>query len=256
MTKPLAIFDIETIPSAKALAMEPPEEWLVKGVRENYKPETVEAHRAKQRAGWAAEIAEQAALDWRLGSIVAIGHWIPDAEPWIGLVSPSRPRPHLGLITGGVVVDICSYPTEQNLLQAAWTVLRQTRKLVGFGIQRFDIPWLLGRSGALGVPATRPIDNRRYNGGDVFDWADLLASYDWSAAKGWTLARYAEWFELEDRPWGSGADIRGWVEAGDLESVARHLVSDLRTTAALHARFAPAFFSPTAHPLPAFEEVS
>lgn len=219
MNRPIVVLDLETGPTDAALAMEPDESWLSNGIRDNFKPETVEKYRADNLAKWPAEISRRASLDWRLGRIIALGVQYSEGEAMV-----------------------FQDDDEGVLLGAAWEALaRLGGSMVGFNIRNFDLPWLWGRTGALGLQASRGIDARKYGGGEVIDWADILTSYGAFSMSGWSLARYAEWFGLSAKPCGTGADVAQWYAEGLKGKVAEHLAADLAMTWELHHRFAPSF---------------
>lgn len=219
MPRPIVVFDLETVAGDAALAMQPDESWLMKDVRDNFKPETVEKYRVDNAAKWPDEIGKRAALDWRLGRIVAAG------TKW-----------------RGEDVQVCVNADERALVSWIWERLGDVRPaLVGFNIRNFDMPWLWGRTGALGLQAGSGFDARKYGGGDVIDWSDILSNYGSFEMRGWSLSRYAEWFELGIEPHGTGADVAQWWAEGKHEEIAKHLTRDLEMTWGLHHRFAPSF---------------
>ena len=224
MTGPIVVLDIETTATDAALALEPDESWLTAGIRDNFKPETVEKYRADNLAKWPAELARRASLDWRLGRIVAVGIRLYDAEQFC----------------------ICDAMEETALLEAAWGILAPIKgPLVGFNIRNFDLPWLLGRTAANSLKAQRSWDARRYGGGNVIDWMDILSNYGSFSGSGWSLSRYAEWFQLGE-PYGAGADVAGWWANQQYEEIQKHCMADLEITYAMHQQFAPAFLPRTA----------
>lgn len=212
--------DLETVPTDAALAMAPDEEYLLRGVASNWKPETVEAHREKRRLLWPSEIAKMAALDWRLGRIAAIGLAVDDAP-----------------------VYLLDAADEGLLLTAFWRTMENqpAHRIVGFRVRTFDLPYLLGRTGVLGLRATRTFDLRKY-GGPVIDWAELLGEN--LTQTGWTLGRYAEHFALPEQTYGKGEDVFPWWLAGNMASIRQHLEQDVKVVRALHQRFAPAWGLP------------
>lgn len=219
------IFDIETCPTPRALAMPPDEAWLTPPATYT-KADTIAAYRAKQEESWPAERARRASLDPRLGRICAIGtasHGNPYIRAWI---APDE--------------------TEERTALAEWweyiAINGREVQLVGFACNGFDLPWILMRSALLRVPAPRRISVNRYDPSrtDCLDWADLLSNFGGLSSKGWTLDRYADWFGLPHTI-GTGADVAAWVEAGEWGKVAEHLEADLRTTRALDALLRPVY---------------
>lgn len=202
------VVDLETVPTAVALATAPPEEWLTKGIRDNFKPETAEKYRAENEASWAAEIARRASLDWRLGKVCAAGFTTAD---------------HLFIGKGD---------DERQILTDLWAHLAAYPKnvLVGFNLRGFDWPWLMGRSAVLGVEPSVRISESRYANRQMVDWMDILSNFGGFSLNGWTLERYAELFDLPHRPVGQGSEVFGWYQAQNWTAIGQHLEADLRTT--------------------------
>lgn len=257
--RPFICFDIETAPSPRALALPPNEEFLGRGIRENFKPETVQSYRERNAEEWPDEIAKRGALDWRMGTIVAAGtaqtgivSGVPEVQVILQVAVPPEDdtlelahkfltlNAELGL--EGARVSAVAVPGERSLLQRTWGRLDPGHpQLSGFYIRTFDLPWLLGRTAAQGLLPPRRFSSSRYVHEDVADWADILAWYDAFPRTGWTLTDYADWFDLRYKPWGEGSQIPGWLEDRDYLSIAKHLAFDLLTSHALHERFAPVY---------------
>lgn len=266
LSRPCFVFDLETAPTTEALQLRPDEDYLNRGIREDFKPETVAKYQQRNASEWPREIEKRASLDWRLGQIVAGGtaQLSPEHEGVLVrlAISVGDPEYYIGPAAlqtrlaealeregvRGVHISPAVCRGEEVLLEALWNLLRLDSNMPlslcgGFNIRNFDLPWLLGRSAARGVPPTRRFNPSRYSNSDVVDWAELLAWQGAFPTKGWALEQYAEWFKLPHRPWGSGAEVpRLWFE-GDLTSVATHLMFDLLTTLDLHLRFAPAYLA-------------
>ncbi len=187
------------------------------------------------------------ALDWRLGRIVAAGTARPriTAEGErieLRIVLASDQAPGMSDVPDGVLAVVVPAPDENQLLRRLWLSMpSQVEVLSGFSSRTFDWPWLLGRSAVHGIVPCRRFHLHRYQHWEFVDWADVLAHYDAFPRKGWTLAQYARRFGLRYEPWGEGRQVPEWLEAGDWQSIARHLMYDLLTLYALHQRFAPAF---------------
>jgi len=69
---------------------------------------------------------------------------------------------------------------EEATLQRLWLRLADSNAypLVGYNILGFDLPRLLWRSAMLGLRPARPLDLRRYGGGDALDLMLLLKNFD------------------------------------------------------------------------------
>lgn len=222
MSIPLVI-DIETSPTDRALEMPCPEDWLTRGIKDNFKPDTIERYRAENLASWPEEVTRRASLDWRLGRIVAIGMLAPsvNTEPTI----------------------LCS-PSEGSILATFWRAIERVPpdSLVGFNIAGFDWPWILGRSAALRILPTRKFSYNKWSPerSEIIDWQDILCNHGSFASKGWSLGEYAKAFGLPETV-GEGKDVPEWFRTGRLEKIEEHLAGDLRTTAALDQLFRPVF---------------
>lgn len=257
------ILDLETGPHPDTLALEPDEEWLQSGVRDNFKSETAQRYREENRAAWPAERIRLGSLDWRLGQIIAGGTmgvevgaptvriWIlkppaPIAVTAIGWGVPEERQDQVSdafpdlMLLGAVMED------EADILMGLRHQLAggTERPVVGFGLRNFDLPWLLGR-GAVNRVGRMPVAaGSRYDlspRAPSVDWQDVLHWYGALPSAGWTLARYAQHFALPVQPWGEG--VRCWEhwKVGDVGYVGGHLLMDLLTTACLHHRFAHTF---------------
>lgn len=237
--RPWVVFDLETVPSTKGLALEPSEEHLNRGIRSSFKKATVEEYRKKNAAEWADRIREKASIDWRLGQVIAGG----TAERREGVEAPVVNVWILGTAPQVAGVFTWGADTEEELVEQLWGQMDdEMADVVGFGARRFDLPWLIGRSAAAGIAPTRRFNLARYRtDAGVVDWEDVLSFHGSFETTGWSLAQYAQFFELAHRPIGDGSQVPEKWAAGDADWVVRHLASDLLTLLALHERFAAHF---------------
>lgn len=211
------VMDLETGPGLGPIPPAP-EEFLQSGIRDNWRPETVDEYRAKNSARWPTEYAKKASLDWRLGRVVAIG------------------------FCDGNETYTDAHPTDEHrLVTNAWKALADfSGPLVGFNIKGFDIPWLVGRSLVLGITPSRYLSNiPPWKTESVLDLMDLLNGKDRVSGRG--LEDYAKLLQLPHQPIGSGADVAGWLEKGQMDKVTEHLEADLWTTWDLYQRCRKAF---------------
>lgn len=224
--KPLGmVFDIETIPTFETLDMAPPEEFLVRGARSNYKPETLEKHKAAQAANWPDERVKMGSLDWRYGQILTIGVGYWDS--------------------GDRVVEVLGdgEPNEREVLRWFWehVALHPQRHQVGFCCRDFDCPWILFRSAVNGITPARIWQTGRYtyNGPrvDLVDLADVLGWFGKFDRTGWTLDQYCEHFGTEHRPIGKGADVFAQWQAGEYGKIFDHQLNDIYATMDLYELF-------------------
>jgi hypothetical protein len=234
--------NLETMYSQAALGLEIPDDELNAGVTSQWKdPDKIRGQQASNRKKWGETVKKIASLDWRLGQIVAIGC----------IAVPT-------IYTDKAETKVWLDMPEAELLKAFWQYVGQFRKplswteiglgniyqdeeamacVAGFNIRNFDLPWLYGRSAVLGVKPSRVWQESRYSHHRIVDWADILSNYDPSRGRGWTLERYATWFQLPVERFGKGEQVPGWVEAGDWPSVERHLRSGLEAVRLLGEKF-------------------
>lgn len=199
------ILDIETGPAPESVLQEFEPEFSAPA---NYKdPEKIEAAISKQREEW----RNRAALSPITGRVLAIGFGGADLGETI--------------FEGG---------SEADLLNAAWPlILDETCRIIGFCSNRFDIPFLLKRSWALGIPV--PLDELfrgRYLRDRFVDLADVWQCG--SRDEHISLDRLARLLGCGGKT-GSGADFARLL-ASDREAALEYLRQDLRLTEAVAAR--------------------
>jgi len=213
----MIIIDIET--AGQAELPDPPEAFLHKGIAASFKPETRDKYIKQNIEDWKT----RAALDWRLGQIVAVGCISPGTDPIAIVAGKSSPS------------------TEADLLKAFWQ-WTTGMEIVGFNIRTFDLPYLIARSVVNGVhmPQTKKVSLAKYHMNfGVIDLADALRFWDAFGMTGWTLGFYAEVFGLEHRPAGDSAAIPEAWRQGEYDLVQEHLELDLLTTRDLYLKFKP-----------------
>lgn len=211
------VLDIETGPSMGACPPVP-DDWLNKGIRESFKDDTIVRYQDANRSTWPSEWMRRSSLDWRGGRIVAVG-FCDGVETY----------------TDADATD------EHRLVTNAWKALADfSGPLVGFNIKGFDIPWLVGRSLVLGITPSRYLSNiPPWKTEAVLDLMDLLNGKDRVSGRG--LDDYAKLLQLPHQPIGSGADVAGWLEKGQMDKIYDHLQADLWTTWDLYQRCRKAF---------------
>ena len=121
---------------------------------------------------------------------------------------------------------------EADILRCFWD-LAAGPLLIGFNCLSFDLPILLRRSLYLGIPTPQiAIDKYRHEG--VIDVADVLT---FSGKMTWrSLSFYARRFGIPHDDSVKGEDIGRLVVAGEWDTVAAHVRTDVETTAALAQR--------------------
>lgn len=202
------VLDIETFPIGNAADYLEPVE-----APSNYKdPVKIAAYQVDAQK---AQLAK-AALDHDLCRIVALGYALAHGVPR----DPS-----------GEVV-LCKTETDERLaLVDLWDVLKPAH-FIGYNVLAFDLPVLLRRSLYLGVKAPQ-IQLDKYRHPQVTDLMMVLSNN--GAHKFRSLSFYASRFGLPATD-GSGADVAGYVEAGEWGAIEAHLRADLVATAALAQR--------------------
>lgn len=211
----MIVLDIETAPISTLPP--PPESIIDKGTGNLKDPAKIEAKREANQAAW----VERAALDWRLGQIVAVG-LLPFGKEPVTLVRG----------TGN----------EADMLAQAWELLKNGGEVIGFNLRSFDLPFLLGRSAVNGIRPTRRFQRARFRTDlGIIDWCEILSDWGNFDMTGWSLEQYASFFGLKTTAYGSGAEVPERWAAGDYDYINNHLVADLLMCKELHELFAPAF---------------
>lgn len=237
------IIDIETCP-ADGPPPECPEWFLNRGIRDNFKPETVEKYQRENAEAWfAEEYKKVASLDWRLGQIVAIGllravdgvaqHidlWAVNANPTLLAVDQ---------IEGYEGMTVAVEGTTESVALGDISIDFRSR-LAGFNHRSFDLPWIAGRAMVHGIPCNLPRASR-YDPSRITDWSDILCNYGGYDMKGWNLEAYLKLFGIESQGFGSGKDVGDWYANGEHDKILRHLLGDLLDTYELDKRCAPAY---------------
>lgn len=213
-----AIIDIETAPDPARMDLPVPDEWVKEPA--NYKKaETIAAYREERRISWPAELYRRGSLDPFYGRIVAIG------SDCIGGTSD--------VITAGEF-------SEDIMLNGFWSRVSQCEHLVGYGITGFDWEWMLMRSARYGLCPPKHWDTSPFTRHGLID-LQVLLNQSLRPKAGRTLEAVAEYFQLDERPIGSGADVPLWVEQGAWDKIAEHCASDIRTAAALLQKIGPTY---------------
>ena len=179
----------------------------------NYKdPEKIAAYIAEARA----EAVTRAALDPDLCRIVALGYQVEGS----GLLAPT--------------VRLCRTDHDEfGVLEEFWRTFRAFQFL-GFNQVGFDLPVLLRRSLYLGVAAPRLLLGKYPNQHpQCLDLAGELSNY--GARKYRSLGFYAKRLCLPALS-GDGAEVAGWVAAGQWTALQQHNAADITTTVALATR--------------------
>lgn len=199
--QPRVFFDIETTGDMDAVALLPEPTAPTNYKDEQKIAEYVVKKRAKQ--------VEKAALDPDTGNVVAVSYGVQDS------VIETFTRFKYG---------------EQVMITAMWNALKATKGAgVGYNILRFDLPFLLRRSMALGIKPKFEfkLDLRRYQVEPMTDLMQILAGWDTDKVRSlkWFATRY-------DIPRTTEFD-GSMVDDLNEEELEEYVADDVRTTMGL-----------------------
>jgi hypothetical protein len=163
------------------------------------------------------ERLEQAALDYNIGRIVALGWWTEEV---------------------GYDIRLCRNEADEAIvIRDFWQECRH-RTLVGFAIKGFDARYLIQRSRYLGIPYPW-LDLGKYSRKGVIDLFLDLTFCDGTYDKGpmrRTLHAFCKRFGIPVNDDIKGAEIPALVAAGQWEQVKAHCLSDVELTVQLAQR--------------------
>jgi len=199
----------------------------------NYKnPEAIAKWHEADRAKW----RETLGLSPATGRVVAVGTQL--------VTITDR-----GSVNGGLAMTLeasglrhCGDLPEWHLLDYTMNDLRNVLKtggaVVTFNGKAFDLPFLALRCAAMDIPLSyRPSQlHKKYATAQHLDLYEIITGGGSTRFSGHGLTALASSWQLGVEPFGSGADVARWVEAGDLDSVAKHLTADVEMTTALLLR--------------------
>lgn len=140
----------------------------------------------------------------------------------------------LGVGIGDHVATLAGMP-EKDILEAFWTLMGKQAvnpRYVTFNGKKFDIPFILARSGILGIKPTVVIPRRRYYNDKHFDVLEELTNYyehKWLSLKEYCWAHGIAHTDTID-----GSMIYSLWAAGDTKSIEHHCAEDLKSTMALY----------------------
>ena len=216
----MIVFDIETVPTAAALARPYPEaDRLPPG---NYKSaEAIAKWHETDRAKWAAERNKECSINPRLGRVVAL------ACAWTG--------------TDRVTVDVAKTEEEErHLLTVFWGHVNEAQQIGGFNSMAFDLPFLLVRSLACRVRVPVRVGDylRRYSHHPHFDARMALTM--WDARASGTLDDWCAFLGIKGKS-GHGSEVAGMVERGEWAALTDYATADIHATKALIEAIAPTF---------------
>lgn len=213
----MIVFDIETVPTAKALAAPYPE--ADRQPPANYKSaEAIDKWRAADRERWTSERVKECSLNPRLGQVVAIA-------------------------LGDRTVHLAREEAEERtVLESFWRVVRDERQIAGWNSHGFDFPFLLTRSLLLGVDPGLDVTPylRRYSHVPHFDAKMALLGWPSSYKAGEGLQEWSEAFDLPGKS-GHGSEVYGLVVRGAWDELVAYAMGDAIATAAIVDRIAGTF---------------
>lgn len=198
------VFDVETAPLPDAADYVEPGE-----PPGNYKnPEAIAKWHAEDRA----KQLQRAALDVDLCRVVAYATKTHANGAWVA--------------NGWMLA-------EASALKFLWQMVADNLPVLGFNILAFDLPVLYRRSLYLGLEPVK-LQREKYRHNDVIDLADILSESGRLRLR--SLDFYCRRFGIDIPAAGDGADVPGWVEAGEWDKVEAHVRVDVARTAALAKR--------------------
>lgn len=234
-TSPI-VFDTETCGLANAVDyLEPipdsvPDESPIEADKRLVDPVKIAADLAKKRSqrhednaeaqakieNRRSERLEQAALDFNVARVVAIGWWVAGES---------------------VTLTARTESEERAALLMFWGAARQ-RMLVGFRNREFDVPMLMQRSLYLDIDYPRLDIGRYARGTNIIDLYDRLTFNDMRTTfvMRRTLKSFCRRLGIPVPDDINGADIAALVAAEDWEAVKAHCAADVALTVALAER--------------------
>ena len=218
MTSPL-VLDLETVATAAALGLPypegertPPSTWK--------DPVKIAVWKERDREKWSSEIAKTAALNPRLGRVVAAGvAFVETGEGTNVLMAPAE-------------------SDEYGTLISLWEhIAAADGQIITFNGCSFDIPFFLLRSAKHGIKPTVPLKTvrdwkRKYSYGPHYDLRGVLS--DWDSRASGTLTDWATFFGCYTPQAVSGKDIGDLYNAGDFAAIEKHCQDDVTSTKSLY----------------------
>ena len=207
----MIFFDIETapLPEAELQAIMPPfdpESVKTGNIKD---PEKITAKIAESKAAYEADFRENAALDPLTGRVLCIG------------------------LLQGIKFTLLDNPEESQLLSEFW--LRHVipgRKMVGFNVFLFDLPFLIRRSWKHSIQIPPGVRKGRYWGDDFIDLREQWQLGDRQAHG--SLDSISKHLGVGAKT-GTGKDFAN-LWATDRDAAVEYLKNDLVLTAAIAGR--------------------
>lgn len=187
---------------------------------------------------------DRTALDWSFGRIVCIGLSVSDK--WggragtagfvgtTGFAVSDSPNAAPVAATAATPQEFCwAGAGEAELLTHFWKTVQPDDYLIGHNALGFDLPYIMARSVICKVKPSRRIDLRRYRTDFTFDTMQVWCG--WDAGRYPKLDTLAAIMGFEGKS-GSGAQVAGWVEAGEWDKIREYCMDDVRITRRVYER--------------------
>jgi predicted PolB exonuclease-like 3'-5' exonuclease len=201
------IIDIETarLPELP----DPPEKVLNAGVGNMVDEKKIAIKRAANRQKW----LDSAPLVPLNGQIIAIGIMpVDEYAPCIFTLEDE---------------------TEEDLLARLWAAIAASSEVVGYNVMDFDLAkFLRQRTVAHGRKGAVRLNLRRYSTDHIIDLMQLWANWDRNEYV--SLSYLAERLGLPTKPYGDGAEVAGWYDAGEWGEIRKHCEADILMTRDLY----------------------
>ena len=126
---------------------------------------------------------------------------------------------------------------EKNLLQHFWETVERYDQIITFNGRSFDCPFIMLRSGILGVKATRNLIPYRYDSDKHCDLLEQLTFY--SATRKFNLDFYCKAFGIKSpKSEGiTGLDLGPLFREGKFQEIAKYCLGDIQATGELFKRW-------------------
>lgn len=174
-----------------------------------------------------------------IGQIIVLG--VYDVGQKSGVVSFQTIDLEVGELSEGEMTY--KQRSEKSMLESFWGGIGDYDECITFNGRGFDIPYIIARSGALGVHITRDLMSNRFNnkswGGIVHvDLLDQLSYYG-AVRRAGSLHLWTQAMGIESPKGGdiSGKEVGAAYKAGRSLDIARYNARDLVATAALYERW-------------------
>lgn len=205
------VLDIETVPGTQEQLKTYKE---IKCERCEHNPAT----HPKQKKDYCVECDEQAALRWHTSQTICI------------TVKP-------------VDMDVACFcdRSEVKVLEGAYEYLNDIKpsKWIGFNIKDFDLVHLKMRGMVNDIPFINILPVGRYDK-KLFDIYDVLVEGKWNKQQSATLEMFAAMLGFKHLLYGSGRDVPGWFEKGEMDEIRKHNIGDVLATEQLYLRICDA----------------